>query len=528
MIREKIAVAAQAVDATKKADAQINKMNKELARECGSPGLARWVYTAFWSECSSLEQKRTSQEKVLTNEKAKAFVAFDAAIDLTIAAYDLTPERFKSDSKSSSDPSDWNPHFSVEEKKGADGRWTISPLNKMSYGSTRKSDIKIFPRPFLEKLTHEQRKTMIDGGPDRLALTILHETHHWAYRVHAKDAYGSFDVDKPSSRRFMEARSYKAQADFLKLMNEDEYKQTGRTLFSQDQIQYFEEKSAQEEKFGIEIRDELGDPPMEHQLPPRLRRSDTLHENPESRESDPNFHPIEILKISGQERFVLSMTNETAELVSRIQERNEEGRKRRQLEREKKRLQTEQRLAENTKQEQLQEDVKRILTWLTAACEKRKPHEISATFNRVIKNYPDFRSDLRGEGYRSFNRESSSFGCALRLIDALPDYPNANGIIVNSAWAQKIWTEKAQKRKAVNDSIRDSVASDRRKKSQEQLNRMLSEERAKNRRQNKPAPRKRPAPVQQVPYSEPELEPTPKREKPKINDCWPDNCTHWN
>ncbi|PCI37153.1 MAG: hypothetical protein COB53_07275 [Elusimicrobia bacterium] len=279
-----------------------------------------------------LQEKNVEQEKVLAREKAKAFVAFDAAIDLTIAAYDLTPQRTKDSYADDSVPSKWNPRFSVEEKKGKDGRWSIESLDRMAYGSTRRFDIKIFPRPFLEKLNAEQRKTMVAGGPDRLALTILHETHHWASKMQMFE--WSYDANKPSNKRFMEAKAYEAQAKFLESMNRDELKRTGRSLFSPGQIENFREKSKKEEAQGYFIREKLGDPPMEHQLPLAIRRSDTYQEKSETREDDPDFHPIEILKLSGETDFFLSITRDTSDLVDQIQQRNEAGVKRRQKRRE--------------------------------------------------------------------------------------------------------------------------------------------------------------------------------------------------
>jgi len=181
----------------------------------------------------------------------------------------------------------WDPEYSEEEILDQNSkRFSLEPdRSKAPFGGMSSDGrIRIFRRPLFGK---GRAPGLLDSGPDRLALTILHETIHWVDAV-SENQDGLLTGNTqfpPAVRRDSEVRARMAQIAFAQRMNQ----RMGFQLVSQAELSIWksEAKAFRQEAAAIrrwERQRQATIPGFmasrEQDLPKTMQRSEFLFERP--------------------------------------------------------------------------------------------------------------------------------------------------------------------------------------------------------------------------------------------------------
>jgi len=237
-------------------------------------------------------------------KKHRMYVLMNLALKKTMLAYKLWPVDM---SAGSSGAKDWSPRYSESEtcESGQTHCRRQTPKEIEDAGFRRQAGmsvdgaIGIFNAPFFSHVFE-----LMSGGPDRVALSVLHETVHWIDRVSLGRRL------TPREKAFSEYRAYRKEADYAQSF--------GKGVFPKR----FIDKSTETAATYLEIAQKI--PPNLKVLPEGFRKD--LKEKYGSYESEelpdeanePEPGDPELIKTEGDAKFFKDVGEETERIQRAI------------------------------------------------------------------------------------------------------------------------------------------------------------------------------------------------------------------
>ncbi|OIO09500.1 MAG: hypothetical protein AUJ52_06300 [Elusimicrobia bacterium CG1_02_63_36] len=339
-IEGKIKTAIEHLEKAEKKEMEALAVGPTVESNCGEPGLFRWAKERWYDKCRGAIAKRSTHKKLARIEEAKAEAEFDSAIEITISAYDLRPTRMGASSFYDGSPfHKWSPKIEfdmvTDQATMKRRRIHLQELNlQHDYGRTRDGDIRIRLLSFMNP-PGNIKSDRISGGPDRLALTILHESIHWAEQADDHEHGAPAGARRtPHARRMLEYRANRAEEDFARALMKDSFPGDPRPKISQAQVDFFKTRADNYLKSARDIEKHYPNSQHEADLPKRLQRREFLDDG--GYESGSIFpSAMETLKEAGETEFLDAWQRDTKRILEEIERsrREAEERKRREEQR---------------------------------------------------------------------------------------------------------------------------------------------------------------------------------------------------
>jgi len=305
---------------------QIKVISEGMVSEnCGTSAFQRFVWEYLSTSCRRDLTTWNDAKRDARIAEAKTTYAINQILQLEVKAYNLAP--ISSQGIMSTSPR-WNPAFSFVWETDSSGRKRLAADQGADYGVFQQGrQILIFPRSFFKDVANLTDKAQVEPGADRLALSLLHETVHFAATTKAFDDHGFRPVRRAYEKREEEAAANEAEADLLELMNRDETINGQQAPFTPAQIEHFRKKARDYRTQAKLIRDRFPDAVYETQLPSVYRHREFAKGAHESSREEP-FDAIEVLREAAEDAFMRAQTDETNRVLEEIQQSQERMRQR--------------------------------------------------------------------------------------------------------------------------------------------------------------------------------------------------------
>ncbi|PCI34940.1 MAG: hypothetical protein COB53_11485, partial [Elusimicrobia bacterium] len=461
-----------------KAQNQIGSAEKSRKTHCRTSIGGKIWDSWFNGECKEAIANKKLSEVNASIENAKIEHISGLLIRATIRTFGLIPAKMRAEPTGPKSFPLWRPEFSDATDK--------------AYGSMNpRRGIQIYLKPFLESS---------GGGPERLTLTIFHETVHW---LEFMESYEAGLIMTPYLKRMSDYRAFTKEVALARDLNRQLVTLGFSTKFNSKMLKSLEQSADDSRIEAKYVQKHYPNALTEDDLPQRLQMRNLYEKTGAS--SDQGLSSIEILKDSGEIIFLDSWNIFESEMAIEIASYEQRAKKRREALAQQRRTSKEKLFRKQEEERLYPTDLKLALEWMHKICEKKHAGDVSAIFARLLKNRLDFSTELKMEAWRQSRQNQNSATCVFNLIDAMPKYPNSENVQIDQHWAQIILAAHVRKRQEESGSIREMFDRERRKKEQEELNRMLSKERDGANHPTKKAPQHHPQP------NPPQENPPPKR-----------------
>jgi len=287
---------------------KVKELKSEVEEKCDLP--VPWIGRAIGDFRPSCKQKREELSQVskeVRTKEAEARHLADLTIREVVAAYRLFPPQISAHGMGNDPPVDWDPKFygcDVKEN-GHCGAWTKDERNsgssEINARTTPDGRIQVLREPFFHSIRQE-------GGADRVALAILHETIHWADRVAFGEEFWTHEAHRT------EERAYEIELDFT----EEVRRRTGRTVITADEEDEWRKRLLHHKLAPSKIPNQYG----WVGIADHLRVGSGNNETGGGTEGDAGLNP-ESIKLEGDQAFINAWDERTEKLLAKIKKYNE-------------------------------------------------------------------------------------------------------------------------------------------------------------------------------------------------------------